>query len=575
MRFFRKKGLLDTEKQLPENEKGKISFLMKGRRIFIAAFSGVLLAMAFPPLNLSAFAFVAFVPVMIMAMGYFSKRELFALGYIQGFFWAIFSFWWLREIELIVPFLLSLILGLWFGFFALLVKLVYRGIVYPKNIHLQVYNEREKYIPVWWRELLFAIVVAAIFPCLEYIRINMFPWNFIGVSQYKQLALIQIVAYTGIYGVTFLIILVNACFASTLVQIRKSLLNGKRCNLYASLVVMIVLMGVIFWGWDQGLMKGIKFSRSAKMVNFGVVQGDISQRRHSNDEMAEEALNIYLELSEKLLKENPQIDLVIWPETAVPYPYFGAHNISRKYRYRLNDLISCYQKPFLIGSLDFFENRATKSYDLTNAALLFDIYGRNIAKYEKINRVPFGEFIPLRKFYPTWLVNMIDMGRDLKAGTRYEPLKLPAGVAGGMAICYESIFASLCRRERQLGANLFIAINNDAWYPVSSEPEQHLANAVFRAVENGIPALRVGNNGGSLVISPNGKVRQSLLASPIARGRAYGVISVGIAETLPTMTFYTRYGDVFLGILSLIAVISMAVCLYKELNLKKIRSFNN
>ncbi len=575
MSFFSKNSDLTAENRLPGNESGKISLRIKLLRLLIAIGSGVLLAMAFPPLNLSALAFVAFVPNMILAMSYIRKRELFLLGYLQGVFWGLFSFWWLREINYAIPFMLSAILGLWFGVFMLFVRLAHRGIWLSMDAELAPYEERKKYILSWYRELFFAIVTASFFPCLEYIRIQMFPWNFIGVSQYKALPLIQIAEYTGIYGITYLIMLVNAVFASTIIQVRSSINNGKRCNLYAAMIVMVILGNVILFGTLRMRMKNIVNQLDCQTVNFGVVQGDISQRRHADQRMAEEALVTYAELSKKLLNEHPEVDIVIWPETAVPYPYFGAHDVSKKYRYQLSELITRYRKKFLIGSLDFYFNRATKEYELTNAALLFDIYGRNVSKYEKIHRVPFGEFIPFRKFLPDWVIKTIDMGRDLRAGTVYDPMQLRDNVRAGMAVCYESIFASLCRRERQLGANIFLAISNDAWYPTSSEPEQHIANAVFRMVENGISALRIGNNGGTVLINYNGEIVKSLLPSPIDRGQAYGVISAEVPKKTAEMTFYTKFGDVFLGILFIISLIGIGFCSHKELKFKKIRSFGD
>lgn len=573
MRFFSKKDDLATKKQLPPDEKGRISFLSKWLKFFTAMVSGVLLAMAFPPLNWSSFAFVAMVPLMLIAMSYTSKKQLFFLGYIQGFFWAIFAFWWLREIDYAIPFFLAAILGVWFGVFLLIFRVFFKGIVWTNEIRLMSFTEREKAPISWWRELIFAFAAAAIFPCLEYFRIKLFPWNFIGVSQYKSIELIQVVEYTGIYGVTYLIFLVNSALAVNIYRVRNNIRNGRRCNLYSSLAAAVILFGVILLGAYRIAVKN-REQRQLQEIKFGVVQGNISQRRVSDDQMAEEALNVYLALSEQLLNKHPEVDIVIWPETAVPYPYYGAHDISRKYRYLLSDLISKSHKKFLIGSLDFYLNRGEKRYELTNAALLFDSYGKNIGKYEKINRVPFGEFIPMRKFLPQWLIRIIDMNRDLRAGTCYEPLELMENVRAGMAICYESIFASLARRERQLGANILLAINNDAWYPRSSEPEQHLANAVFRAIENGVSALRVGNNGGTVLINRNGVIEQSLLSSPIDRGSGCGVISCQVPIESSEMTFYTRFGDVFLGILALIMVISLSFCIYKELKFKKIRSFN-
>lgn len=574
MSFFRKKEKKTAEMQLPPNEKGRNSVLLKFFRSLVMIASGLVLASAFPPLNWSAFAFVSMIGLILFAMSYISKKQLFFLGCIQGYSWAIVSFWWLREIDYGIPFVLALILSLFFGVFALFVRFFYYRLYFSVESRLQPYEERKNYVPKWWRELIFIVVISAVFPCLEYIRIAMFPWNFLGVSQYKNLCLIQIVEYTGIYGVTYLIFLVNSALAVTIKQVKINISNGRKSNLYAALAVLIVLFGVMLFGMCR-LMESDEIIGEKKIINFGVVQGDISQRRFANNDMAVEALDIYIDLSNKLLSEHKEVDLVIWPETAVPYPYFASHEVSRLYRYKLGELTEIYKTPFLIGSLDFVLNRQIRDYEMTNAALQFDRNGKCIGKYEKIKRVPFGEFVPLRKIYPDWLLRVVDMGRDLRAGTSYEPLNLPKDVKGGMAICYESIFASLNRRERQLGADMFIAINNDAWYPTSSEPEQHLANAVFRIIENRTPALRVGNNGGTVLLNRKGAVVKSLMESPIDRGRACGVITVELPKKPLPMTFYSRFGDLFLGILFLIGLGGVGFSIHNELKFKKIRSFNN
>ena len=126
----------------------------------------------------------------------------------------------------------------------------------------------------------------------------------------------------------------------------------------------------------------------------------------------------------------------------------------------------------------------------------------------------------------------------------------------GVAICYEGIFSYLTRAFALRGANVLVVISNDAWYPTSSEPEQHLANAVMRAVETGLPMVRCGNNGGSLVVLPTGEITQILeVPGPekrleLRRGRGFRKLAVHVPDH-PAPTFFVRFGEWILLVLAI------------------------
>jgi len=170
------------------------------------------------------------------------------------------------------------------------------------------------------------------------------------------------------------------------------------------------------------------------------------------------------------------------------------------------------------------------------------------------------------------LIKMIDMGRDLVPGqllTYIAELKLPAGegrevsLRPGVVICYEGVFGYVTRGMLNHGANVLVALSNDAWYPRSSEPEQHLANATLRAVECGVPMVRVGNNSGTGIVMPDGSFRQALeIPGPearheIRRGRGYRLLRVPVSE-FPPPTVYLQVGELF-PILLLAFVVLMLI----------------
>ena len=152
------------------------------------------------------------------------------------------------------------------------------------------------------------------------------------------------------------------------------------------------------------------------------------------------------------------------------------------------------------------------------------------------------------------------MGRDIVSGADHSPVKLAPGVNAGVAICYEGVFGYITRESALRGANILIVLSNDAWYPASSEPEQHLANAVMRAVETGLPMIRSGNNGGSGVVTPSGRFTQCYTENgkrpELWRGRAINKVQVKMSLT-PRRTFYVKHGEYFIAILAVLFITSV------------------
>jgi len=149
------------------------------------------------------------------------------------------------------------------------------------------------------------------------------------------------------------------------------------------------------------------------------------------------------------------------------------------------------------------------------------------------------------------------MNRDLTPGTDHAPLVLKENIRAGMAICFESVFPYIARETARRGSNVLLVLSNDAWYPASSEPEQHLANATARSVETGLYAIRCGNNGGTLAVRPDGTLEQILTVPgrelpELRRGRGIGVIALALPK-ITRMTFYTCYGEWFTALCGLLS----------------------
>jgi apolipoprotein N-acyltransferase len=174
--------------------------------------------------------------------------------------------------------------------------------------------------------------------------------------------------------------------------------------------------------------------------------------------------------------------------------------------------------------------------ELTNSAVLLDREGNKAAVYDKIHLVPFGEYVPLRKvlFFVDKLV--VGIG-DYIPGTQYLQADTEVGRFSTL-ICYEVIFPGMVRKFFVRGGDFMVTITNDAWFGYTAGPYQHFSMAVFRAIENRKPVVRAANTGISGFIDSNGRV---LMRSGLFDRQV-------LTDTLKTdtsMTFYTKFGDIF------------------------------
>lgn len=532
------------------SDNGRVYMLSKWRYFLELVFcfgGGALYALSLPPANLGALAWVCLLPLLYTII--FSERSILRAGlagWVWGIGWAIFSYWFLREIEFAVPFLLAPVMALWPSVWAMFIPTLWYYTVYPANSDYLPCSQRKEILKniSAWRLFLFSLEAAALFTLLEWSRSRLFVWNDLSVTQWRYLPLIQISVITGSYGVGFLVAYANTLFFSL----------HFRSGYKVLLAVLPLYIAVLFFGvWRLNFnnVTGNDTITFAPML----IQGNLSQRRHADSASAREALDTYFSLSDTAAKTKPE--LIIWPESAIPIALRSNHPLAPEFRHRLHEFLNRYQIPMLLGVLDFEERNPgeTKIPGLTNSAILFDSTGMINAKYDKIHRVPYGEYIPFRSFLPDFLIEYIDMGRDLSAGNNYDPIVVKPGLRAGVAICYEGVFGYLTREFARRGANVLIVLSNDAWYPCSSEPEQHLANATMRAVETNLPMIRCGNNGGSGVVTRFGEYTQGISQAPgvrseLLRGQGWGKVEIKVSRK--PESFFVTYGEWFIALLGVL-----------------------
>ena len=554
-----------------KNEKRRIS---RWRSVFYLAAAvggGLLSSSALPPLNWSECAFFAFVPLLLLSC-HLPKIPVFFLGMAFGWTWGFTAFNFLREIQGsfgAIPYILATVLSLYFGVFALAVRAFHRYLRLNRNDRLASFSDRVANPPryPWWRELVFCIAVSAAYLMLEWGRAWALPWNYLAITQYRNPALLQIARFGGTYLVGFTIIFVNAALAAALDSGYVWSKLGRHRFPWALTAALLILTASGVSGALRliGRAEADNYGTDRIRADFGLVQGNISQRRRATAEEAREALTINFELAEQLRSLVEPPDIVVMPESASPIPYSDGSQSGYELRSRIYNFVSKSQRPLLTGVIDYEPDGSGDWNTFNRAARFVPGQLKYVDKFDKIQRVPFGEFVPFRRWLPDFAVRLIDMGRDLTPGTDYSPIEVLPGFRAGMSICFEDVFPSVARREAQLGANLLLVITNDAWYPESSEPEQHFANCLLRTIETGLPMVRCGNNSSSVVVDRFGIVTDGLLkdasgaVDPIGKARVAGVVEV-TALPEPEPTFYVKYGEWFVYLMLTVFVAALLFC---------------
>ena len=538
----------------------------------LLALSGWITCLAFPGFNCSFLAWIAVVPLMVLCMGK-SVVKAFCCGLVWGYFWNLGGCFFLREIMLWMPFVFGAVLGVFSAFWACLFPVFCRYLLLPEKILLSDCETRMAFHGhCLGGELLCGIALSAWWVCLDWIRswiFTGFPWGLFPASQWQHPLLFQICEYTGIYGLDFLLIFCNFAVFFALLELRNFCLSGKyRLSPVPPAACVLVLLTIASGFFlDRRQQEHLK-TLPHRTLAIGVVQPNLSQRREASDRQIVEALNKCTVLTQQLLNspDGPAPELIVWPETAVPIPYYPPHPESydspfcKAYRKAVRTLMEQSGIPFLIGTITYQQDSPAEEPAIFNSALLLKharpdphnpFYDRADV-YSKVHLVPFGEYIPLNDTFPA-IGEKVGMGRNLTPGPDFHALPLGKDVRIGAIICYEDVFPYVTRESARNGANLLLDITNDAWYPASSEPEQHYATAVFRTVETRLPMIRCGNSDYSVLLDACGRTADAASAEvsggkrvlmPGRKKACAAVFQVNVPLDMEP-TFYVRYGNVF------------------------------
>lgn len=485
--------------------------------MLLSFFSGLILAFSFFNFNLWLFAWFGFVPL-FLALRNKSKKQAFLLSYLTGVIFWLGTLYWLVHVTPVGMIVLVLYLALYFGIFGLVISSPY---ILSTNYYLLS-------IPSSW-------------VILEYIRSHLltgFPWAKLAYSQYLNLPVIQIADITGAWGVSFLIVMVNAAVYSAISRRKIHLLP------------LFCLLAVLLYGYSS--LYRIAQAAGRTTLRLSVIQPNIPQALKWDPSARGFIKDKYFALTEEAARDNP--DLIIWPEAALPVileeePEFFED--TKSFARKINI-------PLLLGSA------TARGGDYYNSALLVSAQGSVSGRYDKLHLVPFGEYIPLRSALP-FLETIVPIG-DFSRGREYTILKIQNTF--GVLICFEDVFPELARGFARHGAEFLVNITNDGWFGRTSAPYQHFSASVFRAVENRLPIVRSANTGVSGFIASDGRVL-SLLGDGAGRNifiQGHKTQQIGVLRQKPSL--YTVYGDIFLLPCLILALYGIMASLKKNKNAK-------
>jgi apolipoprotein N-acyltransferase len=505
-----------------------------------AGASALLLISSFPNFDFYFLAWIALVPLLLAIARRPAPARALILGWATGTIFFYCSCYWLTysmihyggiptPLAYVLLFPAALVVGIFPALFALLVALVIR----------RWGNRALLFAPLFWT-------------ALEWIRLVVTGqlWNAIGYSQAYHSLLIQPAKWGGVYAVSFLILTINAAVAMFIIdRTRGSVAIPLSIALLVALLIWISSFPFFFITLTPS-------SDEESLVNVIALQPNVPMKAVKSIEETNELLQRHWSLSASALKNLPDdksARLVIWPESPMDFTYTS----DRAFQEELANFAKEHRTSLLFNSLE-----PASPNGFYNSALLINEEGRLISQYDKIRLMPFGEYVPL----PQWLPGaslITGLVGEFTPGDKYT--LVPFGDhRAGVFICIESAYPSIPRRLTSEGADVLINISNDGYLGPTAVMRQHLANAIFRAVENGRPVVRVTNTGLTAKIDAGGGVQEQ--TAPFQT-------DVRVWQVRPSIiasTFYTRHGDLFVHICT---AITLAVLI--ALLLSRKRSFGN
>ncbi len=497
------------------------------------------------------FAYIAFVPVFLLVR-LVSWKEIWFYGLLYGIgSYCLFTYW-LASFHPMGIFVISFMYGLYLMFTFPLLKAV--NSFFPKY----------GWIAQW--------VVLCSYDYVKTLGFAGFNYGVMAYSHWRWLPMIQCTDVLGVWGLDAFILFFSAWVSILIVDAYKLNCSDENKNwikcLFVSVKKHLISIGIWFFAlvsiFIYGFISPVDYSND-KSIQVALIQQN-SDPWVGGVKAYKKDLNTLIRLSDEAIANNPEVDFVVWPETAF-VPRIEWHY---KHRYdrekfelveKLLNFINNSKVPFVFGNdhgIDGYTSDGQYGVIDYNSVLLFRP-GVNVIPpkpeiYSKMKLVPFTEYFPFDKAFPK-LYELLLNGDTHMWEPGLEPVVFDIdGLKFGTPICFEDTFGFVCRRFVNAGANSFVNLSNDAWSKSLACQYQHLSMAVFRSVENRVPAVRATTTGQTSVIDPNGKILD--MAEPFIE--TYLIGNIPVRENM-NKTIYTKYGDyvgVIFAVLSVILFIA-------------------
>ena len=506
-------------KRPAHNQRDRLFSLMRlGGIVLGALVSAWLVFLSFPKASHAGLAWIALVPFLLgisKIRGFWSS---FFYGWFTAFLFHAGLFYWIYYTCVHGGGLSPILsLGAWWGLCAVL------------SLQFACFGGSCYFLKK--AGCFFPLLAACAFVTLEWLHQTIafyglgFPWLMWGYTQWNVPALLQIASYAGVYGISFMIILVNGLGALAFAK------GIRKASIGYLLTAVAIFLGLYIFGSHRLPVSGMKSGADFKPllnVEAALMQPNIDQYKKWDEQFEQEITNTLWQLGSRL--ENERVMLTVWPESVLP-----GELADERYANLIRNILTVSGSYQILGAaINQGGQRYVGAYLIEPDGLL--------QSYRKIKLVPFGEYLPAGKLLRRVLPQADIMGEngEFIPGSADQPLLNAGGVALGTTICYEAIFPQVWHLQNKQGAKLFVNLTNDAWFFDTAAPYQHIAANVLRAVENNRFVLRAANTGFSAVIDPFGRVLQKsdLFALDLLRASVPLQIS-------NTKNLYTRWGDWF------------------------------
>ncbi len=496
---------------------------------FFPLLSGILVGTSYPPFASWALTF-CWVPLWFSIFEEKSPQKVFWKSWLTQFTLSLIGFHWIAHTAHAfgnLPWALS-ILAL-FLFCALM------------HLHIPVSLLLAKWITQNARRTvsapLFFFICALLQSLIERIWPMIFPWHLGYSLLYSRLEVSQLAEFIGFQGLSTLLFLLNAVFATGLWMMK----NHKTKAWITIFGGILIFFGLNFAGWI--VRPDLKSDRSlnalivqANIGQLDKIAGDLGNKNSKPQEGQLQKLiqKKYIDLTQEGLARHPETQVIVWPETALP-DYYDIEFLSRPRQLELRSQIATWKKALITGAY----SRDLVNQKVFNALFVFNDEGNLAAPaYRKSELLAFGEYLPLGETFPV-LYQLMPFVSSFGRGPGPE---IKAFTVNGDTfkaapqICYESLSDHFSRKAALLGTDFHVNITNDSWFGKTVEPFQHGTMNWARAIETRKPLIRATNTGQSSIVLQDGKI---VLLSPLEQ-EWYGAAIIPLIDAGPT--FFMKYG---------------------------------